>query len=66
MTSHPQLSEQLLSRSQLAKRFSVCTETIKRWEKRGQLSPIRFNQRVVRYRLSDVVRIEQQAQGGQQ
>ena len=64
MKNYPDLTEQLLSRSQLAKRFSVCTETIKRWEKRGQLNPIRFNQRVVRYRLSDVVRIEQEAEGG--
>lgn len=47
-------SDQLLSRRAVAAHFSVCTETIKRWEKRGYFSPIRINPRVVRYRLSDI------------
>ncbi len=34
--------------------------TIKRKEKEGQLPVIRFNERLVRYRLSDVIAIERE------
>ncbi len=62
--STPSTNDHLLSRRAVAARFSVCTGTIKRWEKRGQLKPIRFNERLLRYRLSDIVRVEEQAEGG--
>ena len=48
----------LLSRSQLASRWGVSKETIKRREREGLLTPIRFNQRLLRYRLEDIVTIE--------
>lgn len=54
-------SEQFLSRAQLAKRWSCSNETIKRRTAAGILKPLRFNQRFLRYRLSDVVRIEDEA-----
>ncbi|MEZ5325926.1 MAG: MerR family transcriptional regulator [Verrucomicrobiales bacterium] len=49
----------LLSRNQLAKRWGVSKETIKRREREGLLTPIRFNQRLLRYRLDDIVALEQ-------
>jgi hypothetical protein len=54
-------TEVLLSRKQVANRWSVCTETVKRKERAGLLSPVRFNQRLTRYRLSDVITLEQEA-----
>ena len=53
--------ERLLSRKQVAKRWRVSTETIKRRGREGLLPPLRFNQRLIRYRLADVIRVEQQA-----
>jgi hypothetical protein len=58
-----QQSEQLLSRRALAQRWSCCNETIKRREREGILKSIRFNQRLLRYRLSDIVAIEAAAGG---
>jgi hypothetical protein len=61
-TGVPQADEEvLLSRRQVANRWSVCTETVKRKERAGLLSPVRFNQRLTRYRLSDVFALEQEA-----
>jgi len=55
---HP---EAFLSRRQLAQRWGVCTETIKRRERAKQLGAIRFNGRLIRYRLSDIEQIEREA-----
>ena len=51
----------LLSRKQVAKRWEVCTETVKRRERSGLLPAVRFNQRLTRYRLSDVLALEREA-----
>ena len=59
----PGLNEKLLTRKQVADRRGVCVETIKRMEKRGELQAIRFNRKNVRYRLSDIERLEAQAIG---
>ncbi len=56
---------QLISRKALAQRWSCSTETIKRRTREGLLHPVRFNSRMIRYQLSEVIRVEQQA-GGQQ
>lgn len=56
-------SEQLLSRGAVAQRWECCIETIKRRERAGILKPIKFNQRLLRYRLSDIVAIEAAAGG---
>jgi CHAD domain-containing protein len=53
--------EQLLSRKALAQRWSCSTETIKRRTRDGLLHPLRFNARMIRYQLSEIIRIEQQA-----
>jgi predicted site-specific integrase-resolvase len=57
-------SEQLLSRRAVADRWQTSVETIKRREKAGVLKPIRFNQRLLRYKLSDIEAIEAAAAGG--
>ena len=51
--------DRLISRAQLAQRWGVSKETIKRRERDGLLSPIRFNQRLLRYRLEDILAVEQ-------
>ena len=50
--------QHFLSRDQLAHRWSVSNETIKRREREGLLSPIRFNQRLLRYRVEEVEAVE--------
>lgn len=57
-------SEQLISRQKLSLRWRCCVETLKRREREGKLKAIRFNQRMLRYRLSDIRAIEAAA-GGQ-
>ena len=51
----------LLSRKQLATRWQVSKETIKRREKTGVLPVLKLG-RDARYRLSDVLRLEQEAE----
>jgi hypothetical protein len=55
------LEERLVSRKELSERWAVSTETIKRRTREGLLKPLYFNQRLLRYRLSDIIRIEQEA-----
>lgn len=57
-----QKSAQLLSRKSLTQRWGCCTQTLKRRERAGVLHPIRFNSRMLRYRLSEVLAIELAAQ----
>jgi hypothetical protein len=45
----------LLSRRQIAERWQCCEHTIAR---RKDLRPLRFNRRLIRYRLEDVEAIE--------
>ena len=59
-----ELEERLLSRQQVADRWGVSTETVKRRSREGVLRPIRFNRRLIRYRLRDILQIEQEATGG--
>lgn len=51
-------SEELLSRRAVAQRWAVSIETVKRREQAGLLHALRFNQRLLRYRLSDVLLVE--------
>jgi len=50
----------MLTRKDLAARWNVCTETIKRREKVGALPFVAMGPRLKRYRLSDVLRLEAQ------
>lgn len=51
-------TDELISRKDLAARWGVTTETVKRMEGTKNLHPIRFNKRLFRYRVVDVQRIE--------
>lgn len=51
----------LIDREKLAVRFCCSIETIKRMEKRGLLKRVQLCERMVRYRLSDVLKLEGQA-----
>ena len=55
-------AERLYSRIELALRWNCSKETLKRREKAGLLPALKFNSRVTRYRLSDIKRIEHEAQ----
>ncbi len=57
--------EQLLSRRAIANRWETSVETVKRREKAGLIKAIRFNQRLLRYKLSDVEAFEATAAGGE-
>ena len=46
----------LVSRKQLAKLMGVSTETLKRAERRGELRPLKFNARLLRYKMEDIAR----------
>ena len=60
------MSEQLLSRKALAARWQTSVETIKRREREKVLKPLRFSQRLLRYKLSDIEALETAAAGGSQ
>lgn len=47
-------SQGLLSRKQVANLFSVCKETIRRWERQGMLTPLIINSRVLRYHAAEI------------
>ena len=53
----------LLSRAQLALRWSCSIETLKRREKSGALKRILIGPRIIRYALADVLKIEGHKQG---
>jgi predicted site-specific integrase-resolvase len=56
--------EQMLSRRAVAERWQTSVETIKRRERAGLIKPLRFNSRLIRYRLADVEALEAAAAGG--
>jgi DNA-binding transcriptional regulator YiaG len=50
-----------LSRLQVARRIGCSPMTVIRWEKAGRLKPYRYAHNLVRYRIEDVVALEQEA-----
>ena len=56
------IHEILVSRRQIADRWSTSVETIKRRQKQGVLTPIYLSARQVRYRLSEIIGVEEAAQ----
>ena len=54
------MEDTLLTRSELARRWKVSIETLKRRERARILRPVRLDGRVIRYRLRDVLRIEEE------
>jgi hypothetical protein len=61
MSKTQHIKPTMLSRRHLAERWSISRETLKRREKAGILIPLKLG-RGVRYRLSDIERIEQEAE----
>ena len=55
-----------LSRAEVMRRWRVSITTVKRREQQGILRPIRMSAHAVRYRLSDVVRAEDEAAAGRE
>lgn len=55
--SDPVRYGQLLSRAEVADRLNVCPHTVARMERRGLIHPIRFNSRLIRYPLSELLRL---------
>jgi len=55
-----------LSRAEVMRRWRISIATIKRREQQGILRPIRMSTHVIRYRLSDVVRAEDEAAAGRE
>jgi hypothetical protein len=55
------MSQMLISRKQLAERWSLSTETLKRRERAGILPALKMG-RGVRYRITDIERIEKEAE----
>ena len=54
------MDDKLLTRWELARRWKVSIETVKRRERAKVLRPVRLNGRIIRYRMSDVLRIEEE------
>jgi len=54
-------SETLLTHNELAARWKVSRETVKRRARAGIVPDVRFNSRCVRYRLSDIIDVESRA-----
>jgi hypothetical protein len=57
------LDEELISRPGLARRWKCHIESLKRREKKDLLHPIALSARMIRYRMSEVLRLEAEAAG---
>jgi len=62
---HNTIEDTLLSRKEVAHRWSCSISSIKRREASGILHPLRFSQRQLRFKLSDVIAAERAAGGVQ-
>jgi hypothetical protein len=56
------ISEQFLTRHELAQRWRCTTETIKRKDRRGDLHPVRLSKRHLLYKVSEIEKLEREAQ----
>ena len=54
-------SDRLISRKELSERWNLSTKTLKRRERDGELRPLTLSSNTVRYRLSDILKIEENA-----
>jgi hypothetical protein len=58
------MDDGLLTRLELARRWKVSIETLKRRERAKILRPVRLDGRIIRYRMRDVLRIEEEGYDG--
>lgn len=56
--------EELISRPGLARRWGCHVETIRKREREGQLHALQMGERMIRYRMSEVLAIEAAAAVG--
>jgi hypothetical protein len=54
------MDDGLLTRLELVRRWKVSIETLKRRERAKILRPVRLDGRIIRYRMSNVLRIEEE------
>ncbi|MDF1659962.1 MAG: hypothetical protein P1U58_20270 [Verrucomicrobiales bacterium] len=54
-------SDRLISRKELSDRWNLSTKTLRRREKAGELRPLTLSANTVRYRLSEILAIEEDA-----
>lgn len=50
-----------ITRSELAERWTCSTESLKRYERRGIIRPVKIAARMLRYRLSEIEALENEA-----
>ncbi len=53
----------MIDRNELMARWGISMPTIKRMDKRGDLTPVYLSTRIVRYRIEDIEKIEADAYG---
>ena len=61
VNNEPNQSDRLLSRKELSQRWDLSIKTLKRREKDGELRPLTLSANTVRYRLSEILAIEEDA-----
>lgn len=59
--NEPNQSDRLISRKELSERWNLSIKTIKRREKAGELRPLTLSANCVRFRLSEILAIEEDA-----
>lgn len=57
----PTTERRLLTRKDVARRMSVHTNSVKNWQRKGQIAAVIINSRVVRYEESEVERLIQES-----
>jgi hypothetical protein len=57
----PMTVSEMLTRGEVASIFKVTKHTVRMFERRGQLTAVRINPRVVRYELAAVQRLRDEA-----
>jgi len=58
-------NEKLIDRKELAARWKVSIPTLKRMESRGELQPVTISERIIRYNLAVIERMEGSIEGRQ-
>ena len=65
-TTKTKIDDQLfLDRKSLAKRWKVSIPTLKRMESRGELQPVTISERIIRYNIAVIERMEGSIEGRQ-
>lgn len=60
-TPRQRTSSPFITRTQLAERWACSTESLKRYERRGIIHPVKIAARMLRYRLAEIEQLEHEA-----